>query len=158
MNFVQICKIASNSCGYVAFISSSISQVAYEKVWFVQISLTKGICLLCSCLILRYWTGCSSYTRPSVTAMGLVMIAWLGSKMYFLSCVVRKILCTCSSYIGRSSRQTTGFNLSINWYGPVDFRLNLARSSNLLIPLVGETFWKTLSSTWNSIGLLLLSA
>ena len=95
------------------------------------------------------WTGCSSNTRPSVTAMGLVMRAWLGSEVYCLSCEVTKMLCTSLSYIGRSSRQAMEFNISINLYGPIDLGLNLACCSNLLIPLVGETFWKkkTLSST-----------
>jgi len=47
--------------------------------------------------------------------------------------------------MGRSSRQAMGFNHSMNLYGPVHLSLNLVRCSNLLIPLVGETSWKTLS-------------
>jgi len=108
--------------------------------------LVKGICLMYSCLILwsSIWIGCSSNTRLSMTAMGLVMTVWLGSEMYCLHCEARNTLCTCLSYIGRSSRHAMKFNLLIDLYGQTDIWLNLAHNSNFLIPLVEETFEKKL--------------
>jgi len=66
--------------------------------------------------------------------MGLLMTAWLGYKMYCLSCEARNTSCTCLSYIGRPGRQAMQFGLSINWHDLKDLDRNFACSSTSLHP------------------------
>jgi len=56
---------------------------------------------------------------------GLIITVWSGYEMYYLSCEVRNMLCTCLSYIGRFGRQATQFGLLINWHGLKDLDRNL---------------------------------
>jgi len=77
MSFDKICKFILNRCGYLAYISSSVAQVASWEVWFVHSALTSSICLLRNCLFLRsdIWIGHSSYTRSPATLMGSDTVA-----------------------------------------------------------------------------------
>jgi len=84
------------------------------------------------------WTGCSSSTKPSLIVMGLVKRALSGSEMYCLCCEVRNMLCTCLSYISRSSCQAVGFHLLVNLYGPIDLGLNVARSLTSFYPSLAK--------------------
>jgi len=55
-------------------------------------------------------------------------IAWLASGMYFLSREMWNTLCMYLSYIGKSTWQAMGFNISINLHDPIDLSLNWAHS------------------------------
>ena len=136
MNITNTYKVISNKYGYFSCTSCSTSQVASEEVWVAQSNLIRKIYLMLNCLILwsSIWTGCSWNTRPSMTAMGSIMTAWSGYEMYCLSCEVRNTLCTCSIYIGRSSRPAIQFDLSINWHGLKDLDHTLVCSSTPLHP------------------------
>ena len=136
MNFVNTCKVISTRYGYSAFSYLLDSQVASEEVYFAQSILVRDVCLILNCWTLWFniWTWCSWSIRPAMTAMGLLMIAWLGYEMYCLSCEARNTSCTCLSYIGRPGTQAVQFSLSINWYGVKDIDRNLVCSSTSLHP------------------------
>jgi len=138
LTFLVRCEVTSKRCGYLAFMSSSVSQVAPEEIRLAQITLTKGICLLWSYSTLRssIWIGRSSYAKFKITLMSSVITAWSGSRTYFLSWDTWNRLCTSSRPISKSSRYATRFNFSMNSYGPIYHGLNLPHTPMSVYPLL----------------------
>ena len=152
--------MSENKCGNFSFISDSLSHVSSSIRELLHNTLTKGTLLFLNNFSSwsKILTGLVFMVRSPLIFKGTCGNTYEGSILAFHNNDTWNTLWILSKYTGNSNRYATGPILSLISKGPIYLGANFSFTPNQMMLFQGATFRNTLSPTWNSKGLLRLSA